>query len=145
MRDSENIAAFLNFLRNAQSLYNIARDELHQADNETQDILHQLELHENSYHKIAALGKKLRAVRRRRRTAKDTVEIYEPIIVWANRQDNRELLKRLEQLLGEVRKIEESKENRMYVPKTKILEDKEDDERGIQEPGVHRPAGIRGL
>lgn len=126
MRESENIAAFLDFLRDAQSRYNIARDELNQANNETQDILHQLELHENSYHKIAALGKKLRAVRRRRRTAKDTVEIYEPIIVWANRQDNRELLKRLEQLLGEVRKIEKSKENRMYVPKTKILEDKKD-------------------
>lgn len=137
MRESENIAAFLDFLRDAQSRYNIARDELNQANNETQDILHQLELFENSYHKIAALGKKLRAVRRRRRTAKDTVEVLEPIIVWANRQDNRELLKRLEWLLGEVRKIEKSKENRMYIPKTKILEDKEDDERGIQEPGVH--------
>ena len=125
MRESENIAAFLDFLRDAQSRYNIARDELNQANNETQDILHQLELFENSYHKIAALGKKLRAVRRRRRAAKDTVEIYEPIIVWANRQDNRELLKRLERLLGEVRKIEKSKENRMYIPKTKILEDED--------------------
>lgn len=126
MRESENIAAFLDFLWDAQSRYNIARDELNQANNETQDILHQLELFENSYHKIAALGKKLRAVRRRRRTAKDTVEVLEPIIVWANRQDNRELLKRLEQLLGEVRKIEKSKENRMYIPKTNILEDKKD-------------------
>lgn len=126
MRDSENIAAFLNFLRNAQSLYNIMRDELHQADNETQDILHQLELHENSCHKIAALGKKLRAVRRRRRAAKDMAEVYEPIIVWANRPDNRELIKGLERTLGEVRKIEKSKENRMYIPKTKILEDEED-------------------
>lgn len=125
MRESENIAAFLNFLRNAQSLYNIARDELHQADNETQDILHQLELHENSYHKIAALGKKLRAVRRRRRAAKDTMEVYQPIIVWANKPDNREMIREMERLLGEVRKVEKSKENRMYIPKTKILEDED--------------------
>lgn len=125
MRDSENIAAFLNFLRNAQSLYNIMRDELHQADNETQDILHQLELHENSYHKIAALGKKLQAVRRRRRAAKDTMEVYQPIIVWANKPDNREMIREMERLLGEVRKIEKSKENRMYIPKTKILEDED--------------------
>ena len=62
-------------------------------DYETQDILHKLELEDVSYHDTAKLGKALTKVRENRRKAKDSVEIVD------------------------------KQRRRMYVPRTKIVEE----------------------
>lgn len=56
MKYSEPIEGFLNFLRDAQESYNIAALSEKEADEETQDILHSLELNENTYHDGARLS-----------------------------------------------------------------------------------------
>ena len=49
MKNSEHISSFLKFLKNIQTDYNIAQETEKEADRETQDILHRLELGNDSY------------------------------------------------------------------------------------------------
>ncbi len=91
-----------------------------EADNETQDILHRLELHNDSYHDMARMSRTLKEVRQNRRAAKDAVSELDPICGWA--KENAKVLKSLEQLLGNVRKVEKSTQNRHYMDRTDAVE-----------------------
>lgn len=113
------IAQFLNYLRNCKEYYDIASEERREAENETQDILHCLELHENSYHDFAKLARALSKTRKERRVAKDREAIAGPIIEWE--KANQKTIHDLERLLGTVRAAEAATERRLYNPKTDIL------------------------
>lgn len=105
------------FLRECEQHYRMAEADDQEANGETQDILHSLELQEHGHHEYAALSKRLRDVRRKRRTAKDTMAFCAPVLGWA--EANRNVVKGLERLLGDVRKAERSAEGRIYTPRTK--------------------------
>lgn len=121
MTESEHINSFLIYIRECKTrLHIVLADEL-EANDQTQDILHRLELQSDSYHTTAQLGKTLRQVRQNRRIAKDIRERLAVIDEWAAR--NAEAIKSLERLLGDLRKIERNQNNRLYVPRTDILEE----------------------
>lgn len=82
MKRSEYISAFLDFVREAQIEYDVARMKQSEADSETQDILHRLELHDDSYHDMARLSKTLKEARQDRRAAKDAISELDPICGW---------------------------------------------------------------
>lgn len=52
MKKSEYISCFLDFMRESTMEYEVARSRQSDADNETQDLLHRLELHDDTYHDI---------------------------------------------------------------------------------------------
>lgn len=116
--NSKGIEDFLRFLREAEEKFNIAQEEEIELNNQTQDILHFLELEKHPYHEYAKLAKKLKTVREERRKAKDYIQETGPIITWL--ENNRQTIKNLEQLLGTVRKAEKSTANRIYIPKSSI-------------------------
>lgn len=118
---SAGLEEFLTFVRSTEELYRIANDDELRADQETQDILHSMELEDHTFNEIGKLGKKLITVRQRRRVAKDTEMMAGPVVTWAEK--NRATLKELERLLGEVRKQEKKNEVRIYSPRTTVLED----------------------
>lgn len=118
---SLGIENFLQFLRDTKEVYDISKLKENDADNETQDILHKLELGNNSYHEVARLAKLLRTVRQERRKAKDNALMTAPVVDWV--EENERVIKSLERLLGAVRKAEKSTEGRYYNQKTDILED----------------------
>ncbi len=120
MKNSEHISNFLKFLKNIQTDYNIALETEKEADRETQDILHRLELGNDSYHTMAQMSKTIKSVRMERRKAKDARSEAEPVIRWL--KESPQSVHALEQLLGEVRKIEKSNTNRHYTNKTGILD-----------------------
>lgn len=120
MKRSEYISAFLDFVREAQTEYDVARMKQSEADGETQDILHRLELHDDSYHDMARLSKTLKEARQDRRAAKDAISELDPICGWA--RENARVLKSLEQLLGNVRKAEKATQNRYYSDRTDAVE-----------------------
>lgn len=120
MLESETISAFLDYLSDVESRYNIARADEKETNAQTQDILHQLELYADGYHETARLGKLLRQVRQERRAAKDAADALAPISAWV--LENKAVLHSLERLLGELRKIERRQAIREYVPRTDILE-----------------------
>lgn len=121
LKNSESLSDFLSFLRNIQTEYNIAAEQEDEAGKKTQDILHRLELWDDSGQDIERMAELLRNVRRGRRDAKDARMEAEPVINWIS--ENRKVINGLEELLGDVRKIEKSNSQRHYMFKTDILED----------------------
>lgn len=122
MTESDHINAFLSYIRDCETRLHIACANEQETNDQTQDILHRLELQVDDYRMTAKLGKLLREVRKRRRAAKDARERLSAVDEWAAR--NQEAIKSLERLLGELRKIERKQNNRIYVPRTDILEGK---------------------
>lgn len=114
---SKGIESFLDFLRESNTQLNIAIMVEQEANDQTQDILHRLELQDHAYHEYAANAKELKRVRQERRKAKDEIACLTPIATWA--EDNKSVVKGLEQLLGVVRKAERSTEQRIYTPRRK--------------------------
>lgn len=110
----------MNFMRQAQQEYNKALSEEKYVNDATQDLLHTLELCDNSCHDKARISEALRQVRRERRIAKDKSLQFQPAADWIVK--NNKTINGLEQLRGEVRKAEKNTENRYYNPKTDILE-----------------------
>ncbi|CCY68993.1 putative uncharacterized protein [Clostridium sp. CAG:678] len=89
----------------------------------TQDYLHELELSNLNYAEREKIATKLRNVRRERRKAKDYIEICEPLEEFIHNGNNQKFIGKLKEVLGQVRKLEKSHRNRIYI--NKII-DKED-------------------
>ncbi len=119
MKTSKQIERFLDFLREAKTDYNIAVSGEKEANDATQDLLHRLELYENTYHEYARMAKKLAQVRQERRTAKDRREQIQPVVDWL--EENGKVVFGLEKLLGDVRKAEKATEGRFYTQRTDVL------------------------
>lgn len=117
---SKNIEDFLTFLRSCEQSYHMAEADEQEANSITQDLLHSIELEEHTYHEHAKCSKELKEVRKLRRAAKDTMSQTAPILDWI--EQNRSVVKGLEQLLGAVRKAERSTESRIYTPRVKKRE-----------------------
>lgn len=79
---TEDIEVIRDILKSVDDQYKWAWDENKYCDNKTQDLLHEMELVEHSYHETARLGKELSEIRRRRREAKNLIELLGPIIAW---------------------------------------------------------------
>lgn len=124
---SAQLESFLRWLRESEAQLRMAQQDEQDCNAQTQDILHRLELSEDGYHETARLGKLLRRVRQRRRTAKDAVEIASLPAGWA--QKNKDVTGSLERLLGAMRKAEERQKIREYTPRTDIWEE---DKLGLQ-------------
>ena len=117
---SVGIENFLEYMRQIEQLYHISIANEQEANDATQDILHSLELEEHDYHSSARIARKLKEVRQTRRAAKDLTLKTQVVVNWID--ENRKTIKTLEQLLGEVRKMERNTENRIYTPKTSVIE-----------------------
>lgn len=112
---SKSIEDFLAFLREIEQSYYAADTEESEANAETQDLLHCIELEEHTYNEFAKLSKGLREIRKKRRKAKETMAQCSPVLGWIDQ--NRGVVKGLEALLGQVRKAERVSEgpNLVYV------------------------------
>lgn len=66
LEGSKVIDDFLKFLRDAKMDYAVSQDIETEAEKETQDILHTIELDDISYHEYARLSKALKAIRQKR-------------------------------------------------------------------------------
>lgn len=114
---SKSIEDFLDFLREAKTVYTISTDLEKEDDNKTQDILHSLELDKHNAVEYTQLAIELRRVRQSRRENKDMAANMAPIVKWV--EDNAGAIHSIERLLGEVRKVEKAQQNRVYIPKAK--------------------------
>ena len=117
---SERIEDFLNLLRESQQEYNIAVSDEKEKNDETQDLLHSIELQNHIPYNELLIFQVTKQVRQKRRRAKDTIQQLQPIVEWF--KENQKVVKDLERLLGNVRKEEQHIENRYYTPKTDIVE-----------------------
>ena len=116
---SDFLSTFLQFMREAKSDYAYYNDLVKKCQDQTQDILHTLELQNLNAVQMMKLTKELISIRRERRTYKNFVEVYEPIINFMDNNSTGKCIKDLERLLGQVRKVEKYHSDRQYRLKTK--------------------------
>lgn len=121
MKVSKELEQFLDFLKSAESQLDQATTGQQEAEAETQDILHSLELEKHSYHEMAALSRKLAEVRQARRQHKDNAAQLTPVVEWT--RGNDAAVRSLQRLLGDLRKVERSTQNRFYTPRTNVLKE----------------------
>ena len=127
-KPSEVVSEFLNAIRefNAQLSYSAERKK--KLESEINDVEHQLELTDMSYHEKAKLAVKLQDLLRERRFEKDRCENLTPIVeAWKSAN----YLSGIERALGEARKVERRFDNRCYKFKSKL---------GIIDGGAEKPA-----
>ena len=122
-KPSEQLTDFLNFISAAQSHYTFCNDEMKKQEQLTQDYLHSLELDSLNCSERSKLATKLVINRKDRRYYKDRVEELEPIITFFAEPQNKKVLDKLQQVLGQVRKQESYHKDRIYIPK--VLKDGE--------------------
>lgn len=116
---STELNAFLSFFRTCEESNRLAILTENEMDRQTQDILHNIELNENSQYDYICQGFTLRDIRRKRRKAKDIKEATTPICNWM--KENRKVINDLERLLGDVRKQEKQAQNRSYTNRTEVM------------------------
>lgn len=109
---SRSVESILGTIAQADESLRFAQDELDYCDKKTQDLLHEIELCELAYHEYAKKSKELKAIRRRRRVAKDIIDTVLPLKEWMD--CNKVPLNQLRQCLGAMRKVEEKAKNRIY-------------------------------
>lgn len=109
---TKDIEDILALIREAPRELATATEEAKYLDDKQQDILHELELVEHSYHEQARLAKSLRELRQRRRIFKDTIERLIPFVNWL--EDNKRAIDGLKRVLGDMRKIDNRQDNRVY-------------------------------
>ena len=123
-KPSEYITEFLNFISSAQSQYRFCSDECEKQEKLTQDYLHSLELDGLKCDERSKLATKLMMNRKDRRYYKDRIEEFEPIVQFFEEQKNKDVLNKLTQVLGQVRKAENYHKSRTYIPRVvKEMED----------------------
>lgn len=116
-KPSEYITEFLNFITEAKSQYNFCSEEVNNQDKLTQDYLHSLELDDLKCGERSKLATKLAINRKDRRYYKDRVEELEPIMQFFEEPQNKKVLDKLTQVLGQTRRVESYHNNRVYVPR----------------------------
>lgn len=112
---SNGLDDFLKYLRECQQLNRVSIAEEQEINGNIQDILHILEFEDKDYHSMAKLAKQLKELRKQRRIAKDNINVTNPIIEWLDSKENQMVIKSLERLLGDLRKIEKNTKNRIYT------------------------------
>lgn len=117
---SIQIENFLKFCRSCVEANRRAGVAEMDFDNQTQDILHNIEINTNYPDDYVIQGLALSNIRKKRRIAKDIQKITHPVVQWV--QQNQKTINELEKLLGAVRKAEKNTMNRVYKNRTNILE-----------------------
>ena len=109
---SKGIEDFLNFLRDSENEYNYHHENVNKCDKEQQNILHEFEIPVPNYKQRGKLGTQLTKLRLERRDSKDTVELTKDIVSFYS--ENKPVIKKLERILGDIRKYENFMETRTY-------------------------------
>lgn len=115
---SNKLSEVISIFNNCLSDYQNAYAEVNNCDKATQDVLHAIEL--GDYKDRDRLATRLAHIRRERRKWKDIADNAEPlysILTSPDKIDIKYFLKKLNEVLGETRKREHSKDNRIYLPK----------------------------
>ena len=115
-KTSEEISRFLSFTRDLSKEFEYTANEIEQKDAETQDILHQFEFGLAKHRsKFATM---LTKIRRERRNLKNFIDVNASVANYFKEPEFIKVYRRLEQLLGEVRKQEKYIEGqRTYRPR----------------------------
>lgn len=112
---SEQLTNILKDLKQVKNDYQYSYDKVGEMDLLTQDYLHMLEIVPLSGNERSKIATQLKNTRLERRKHKDNVELLKPLVDCLEKHNRT--IKDLEQVLGQMRKIEEKQKNRIYTPR----------------------------
>ena len=112
LKTSYYIESFLNYISSVEKSFPFMELEMEKKNDETQDILHEIELGNTTYKERAKIATRLRNVRKERRVVKDYLEEISALVQWVD--ENKSCLNKLKEVLGQVRKQEKYHQNRTY-------------------------------
>ena len=118
MNLSEIITAFLNACDACTKDHAYYYEVVGNCDKATTDFLHTIELDKLSYTERAKLTTVEKANLRKRRKAKNAVELNEPLIKYLELPESQRALNLLRQTLGEIRKVEKYHASRTYTKRS---------------------------
>ena len=111
-------SSIIQMYQSVTTTYELNQDIIRQADEETQDLLHELEL---SNPKNAVDGykvyKQLREVRRRRRLAKDECALMKDMYEYFKSQPAQQFKKEIQKVQSNSAKEADHQEKRQYTPR----------------------------
>ena len=114
---ADRLTGFPDLLNYVENNWDTICDGIRQADQETQDILHEMELISFNASEGYILARKLQEIRQRRRRLKNEKEILKDIKEF---YDNHKQLKiDLFKVLTKTTRTLENLENRQYVPRVR--------------------------
>ena len=122
LKVSKRLEDFISFYDEAINTYKYAYDMVNQCDKLKCDLLHKIEL--GLYEDIneeKRIQTQLKYCLKDRRYYKDRVEELEPIVIFFADPQNKKVLDKLKQILGQVRKSETYHQDRHYIPR--VLKD----------------------
>lgn len=119
---SEIISNFLNLMLNAPSIYHAAYKAVNEEDKLASDLLHEIELDGTTCAKRSKTATVLRTNRLDRRYYKDIVEEYEPLNDYLEDPNIDKAIRKLSQVLGDVRKAEKYHADRKYKPRVNRMD-----------------------
>jgi len=109
---SKDLENFLSLLRATEEQFNIHFENVGKCNEEQNNIVHDFEFPKPNYKQRGKLGTRLTNLREERRYSKDTVELTEEVVQFC--KDNGQFIKKLEKLLGDLRRKEKNLETRVY-------------------------------
>lgn len=109
---TKQVESILRFFDTVVGQYNEMIDTKDWCENKTQDLLHELELVPHSFNERGKMAKELSEVRQKRRSAKDGIEMLNPLVDWCGK--HKSSIDALTRVLGEMRKTCEKQANRLY-------------------------------
>lgn len=123
-KGSEIVKEFLDYLAEADKQWAYAFEKVGEEDKRASDFLHTLELEDLKAPERNKIAKQLQENRKDRRYYKDIVEETDPVLCLINDPQNKKVIDKLKQVLGELRKVEGYHANRTYIPRIEKQRDK---------------------
>lgn len=102
-------------LHQATIFFSQSGDDIKRYQEQTQDLLHGLELLDASEEELMGYATELKDVRQARRRVKDFQEQVRPLRDWSVK--NRTAVNQLKSIVGEITKIQDGQKERSYTPR----------------------------
>lgn len=115
---SDYVKEFANLLQEKETIYHKDHDIEAEMFNKQNDLLHDIEIPDLTYHEIARIGKSIRELRRNRRKYKNEYILYEPISIFIKSHPG--IIDDLINLSCDIKKVEAHLDNQYYNKRSKI-------------------------
>lgn len=112
MTIQEQLKAVRYILVEVPKLFELVQKEFHKVNDETQDLLHVLELGKLNAIEMSKITRQLKEVRQKRRELKDELEILYEVRNFATGNVNEH---EINTIIGKVRSIHEKRQRRTYT------------------------------
>lgn len=121
MKESEMLSNILKYFREIQTTYNIAVQGADDKQLLQEDLVHKIEFIDKTAQERNKTTTALKKCRDERRKNKDKVEVLRELNEFII--NNQPTIKKLEKILGDMRRIEENQSKRVYRPRIMTQEE----------------------